>query len=74
VLGLRPSAVEELPAALLGHPRAVWAAVEAAAYDPRRDAGTEILNLGGIAGYSVALADAVGGVLGRRGVPRRPRR
>jgi arginase len=80
VLGLRPSGVEDLPAALLAaglldHPGAVRAVpavrairgdrVEAPAYDPRRDADTGILNAGSIARYSVTLADAVGGVLDR---------
>lgn len=69
VLGLRPSGVQDLPAALLDaglldHPGAVHAGrVEAPAYDPRRDPGTGILNPVGIARYSVRLADAVGAVL-----------
>ncbi|MFC4466767.1 arginase family protein [Streptomyces xiangluensis] len=46
-----------------------WGRVEAAAYDPRRDANTGVLNPVGIARYSVALADAVGGVLDRGGFP-----
>ncbi|NUK36396.1 arginase family protein [Streptomyces lunaelactis] len=71
VLGLRPSGVEDLPGALLGagllgRLGAVAAGrVEAPAYDPGRDAGTGILNPGGIAEYSIRLADAVGGVLDR---------
>ncbi|MFD9517145.1 arginase family protein [Streptomyces sp. NPDC059979] len=69
VLGLRPSGVQDLPAALLAaglpdHPGVVRAGrVEAPAYDPRRDPGTGILNPVGIARYSVRLADAVGAVL-----------
>lgn len=69
VLGLRPSGVQDLPAALLGaglmdHPGLVRAGrVEAPEYDPRRDPGTGILNPVGIARYSVLLADAVGAVL-----------
>ncbi|MFG2030182.1 arginase family protein [Streptomyces sp. NPDC048825] len=46
-----------------------WGRVEAAAYDPRRDADTGVLNPVGIARHSVALADAVGGVLDRGGFP-----
>ncbi|MFF3243253.1 arginase family protein [Streptomyces sp. NPDC002870] len=71
VLGLRPSGVEELPAALVGaglvdRLGAVRVGrVEAAAYDPERDPETGVLNPGGIADYSVRLADAVGGVLDR---------
>ncbi|GKQ40564.1 arginase family protein [Streptomyces sp. A012304] len=75
VLGLRPSGVQDLPAALLeaGLPDLPGAAragrVEAPAYDPRRDEATGILNPVGIARYSVALADAVGGVLDRGRFP-----
>ncbi|MFD8411467.1 MULTISPECIES: arginase family protein [unclassified Streptomyces] len=69
VLGLRPSGVEDLPAALIGaglldRPGALRAGrVEPPAYDPARDPGTGILNPAGIARYSVALADAVGRAL-----------
>ncbi|MFD3698320.1 arginase family protein [Streptomyces sp. NPDC058646] len=69
VLGLRPSGVQDLPAALLDaglldHPGAVRAGrVEPPAYDPRRDPGTGILNPVAIARYSVRLADAVGAAL-----------
>ncbi|WP_053694628.1 arginase family protein [Streptomyces sp. WM6372] len=75
VLGLRPSGVQDLPAALLGaglagRLGAVRAGrVEAPAYDPVRDEATGILNPDGIARYSVDLADAVGGVLDRGGFP-----
>ncbi|WP_435282660.1 arginase family protein [Streptomyces koelreuteriae] len=69
VLGLRPTGVEELPAALLGAGLAEGLGavragrVEPPAYDPERDPDTGVLNPGGIAGYSVALADAVSAVL-----------
>lgn len=71
VLGLRPSGVEDLPAALLDAglldslPAVRTDRVEAPAYDPRRDGDTGILNPSSIAQYSVSLADAVGGVLDR---------
>ncbi|MBT2389918.1 arginase family protein [Streptomyces sp. ISL-1] len=71
VLGLRPSGVEGLAAALLGaglgdRLGAVRAGrVEAPAYDPARDPESGVLNPGGIADYSVRLADAVGGVIDR---------
>jgi arginase len=69
VLGLRPSGVQDLPTALLraGLPDAVGAVragrVEPPAYDPVRDAGTDVLNPHAIARYSTILADAVGAVL-----------
>ncbi|MEU5389925.1 arginase family protein [Streptomyces tibetensis] len=69
VLGLRPTGVEDLPAALLGAGLAeglgaVHAGrVEPPPYAPERDPDTGVLNAGGIATYSVALAGAVGGVL-----------
>lgn len=69
VLGLRPTGVEELPAALLdaGLAEGLGAVragrVEPPVYDPRRDPDTGVLNPAGIAAYSLALADAVGGVL-----------
>jgi arginase len=75
VLGLRPSGVEELPEALLGagfleRVGAVRAGrVEPPPYETERDPDTGVLNPGGIARYSVALADAVGGVLDRGGFP-----
>ncbi|MGW3625078.1 arginase family protein [Streptomyces sp. NPDC000880] len=71
VLGLRPSGVEELPAALVGAGLADRLGavrvgrVEAPVYDPGRDRETGVLNPGGIADYSVRLADAVGGVIDR---------
>jgi arginase len=75
VLGLRPTGVEELPRALLGAGlaeglEAVRAGrVEPPAYDARRDPDTGVLNPDGIAAYSVALAGAVGGVLGHGRFP-----
>ncbi|MGI5199722.1 arginase family protein [Streptomyces sp. CA-288835] len=75
VFGLRPSGVQDLPEALREaglHDRlgaAVAGRVESAAYDPKRDADTGVLNPVGIARYSVELADAVGGVLDRGGFP-----
>ncbi|MFI6106693.1 arginase family protein [Streptomyces sp. NPDC051310] len=75
VLGLRPSGVQDLPAALfaaglqdrLGAVRA--GRVAAPAYDPERDEATGILNPAGIARCSARLADVVGGVLDRGGFP-----
>lgn len=69
VLGLRPSGVEDLPTALLDAglldrlPVVRAGRVDAPPYDPVRDVASGILNPGGIAQYSVRLADAVGGVL-----------
>ncbi|RST10566.1 arginase family protein [Streptomyces sp. WAC05374] len=69
VLGLRPSGVQDLPAALLGAglPRRLGAVragrVDPPAYDPARDAGTGVLNPYALARYSAALADTVGDVL-----------
>ncbi|MFF5367356.1 arginase family protein [Streptomyces sp. NPDC013187] len=69
VLGLRPTGVEDLPAALLGAGLAeglgaVHAGrVEPPPYDWERDPGTGVLNPGGIAAYSAALAGAVGDLL-----------
>ncbi|MFJ4814841.1 arginase family protein [Streptomyces sp. NPDC088801] len=75
VLGLRPTGVEELAAALqgaglaqgLGAVRA--GRVEPPPYEPERDPATGLLNPGGIAAYSGALADAVGGILDRGRFP-----
>ncbi|MFI8191221.1 arginase family protein [Streptomyces sp. NPDC085946] len=69
VLGLRPTGVEELPEALLGAGLAAGLGtvragrVEPPPYDPERDPGTGVLNPDGIAAHSLALADAVGGVI-----------
>ena len=75
VLGLRPSGVQDLPAALLGAglrdlPGAVAAGrVDAPPYDPRRDPETGVLNPHGIVRYAVSLADVVGAVLARGSFP-----
>ncbi|MGW7054263.1 arginase family protein [Streptomyces sp. NPDC054887] len=75
VLGLRPSGVQDAPAALLGaglraRIAAVWEGrVDPPAYDPVRDPRTGVLNAAGIARYSVELADRVGAVLGRGRFP-----
>jgi arginase len=69
VLGLFPQGVETLPDALLaaglaerlGTRRPVR--VPPPPYDPRRDPETLLLNPRGIAGYAIALADAVGAVV-----------
>ena len=76
VLGLFPKGVETLPNALvaagiverLGATRA--GRLEPPAYRPQRDPDTQLLNPRAIAGYSVALADAVGDLVdaGRRPV------
>ncbi|MFJ7338090.1 arginase family protein [Streptomyces sp. NPDC101110] len=69
VLGLRPTGVQDLPEALLGAGLAEGLGavragrVEPPPYNPERDPDTGVLNAGGIAAYSVALADAVGEVL-----------
>jgi len=71
VLGLRPSGVQDLPAALLDAglkdlPRAVAGGrVDPPAYEESRDPETGVLNPNGIAQYSVRLADAVGAALAR---------
>lgn len=75
VLGLRPTGVEELPAALLGAGlrqrlgAADGGTVDPPAYDPGRDGDTRVRNPHGIAEYSVRLADAVSGVLDRGAFP-----
>jgi arginase len=75
VLGLFPKGVETLPEALLaaglaerlGARRA--GRVEPPPYEPERDPETMLLNSRGIIEYSVALADAVGAVVGRGEFP-----
>lgn len=75
VLGLFPKGVERLPEALLGAGLADRlearraGRVEPPPYDPQRDPETLLLNPAGIAAYSIALADAVGLVLGAGEVP-----
>lgn len=69
VLGLFPGGVETLPDSLIGAGLATRLAarragrVEPPAYDYRRDPETQLLNPGGIARYSVALADAIQPIL-----------
>jgi arginase len=71
ILGLRPSGVEDLPRALehagllerLGVADVVR--VPPLPYDDRRDPATGFLNPGGLAEYTVRLADEVGRVLDR---------
>jgi arginase len=69
VLGLRPTGVERLPAALLaaGLDARLQARrsrrVEPPPYDDRRDSETLMLNPQGIADYTPKLADAIGEVL-----------
>lgn len=69
ILGLKPSGVDGLPAALLGHGLAEGLQARRAArlavppYDPQRDAETLTLNAQAIAAWSPKLADAVGQVI-----------
>ncbi|MFF8831007.1 arginase family protein [Streptomyces sp. NPDC015131] len=69
VLGLRPSGVQDLPAALLGAGLLDRLGADHAGrvdpppYDPRRDPDTGVLNPDAIARYSTDLADRVGAVL-----------
>ena len=69
ILGLKPTGVDRLPAALLGHGLAdrlgarLAGRVAPLPYDPARDGDTGTLNADGIARFSLALADAVGGAL-----------
>lgn len=76
ILGLKPTGVDRLPAALLQHgladqlqARRAGRVVPAAAYDTRRDPQTLTLNARGIAEYSVQLADAVTDVVERDEFP-----
>jgi arginase len=74
-LGLRPTGVQDLPAALLraGLAERLGAVtgrrVDAPPYDRGWDRETGVLNPHGIARYSVRLADAVGEVLARGAFP-----
>lgn len=69
VLGLRPTGVERLPAALLEAGLATLVGARRAGavippeYDPDRDPATGMLNSAAIAAYSNGIADVVGGVL-----------
>lgn len=75
VLGLRPTGVEELPAAILAAGLAErlrarrGGRVEPPAYEFGRDADTGMLNLRGLAAYTPALADAVSEVLSAGAFP-----
>ncbi len=76
ILGLRPTGVECLPEALLQagllerlRARHAGRVVPETPYDAARDPATLTLNANGIASYSLALADAVGGVLDRGEFP-----
>ena len=76
ILGLKPTGVDRLPAALLQHgladelqARRAARVVPAAAYDTELDRDTLTLNARGIAEYSVRLADAVTEVVGRGEFP-----
>lgn len=75
-LGLRPSGVERLPTALrraglvsrLGA-RNAGRVEPAAAYDPKRDPRTGLLNGPGVRDTAVALAESVAAVVGRQETP-----
>ncbi|MER7665339.1 arginase family protein [Streptomyces sp. NPDC096193] len=75
VLGLRPSGVEDLPAALIGAGLAErlgavhGGRVEAPAYVATRDPVSGVLNAAAIARYSGELADVVAGVLDQGDFP-----
>jgi arginase len=75
VLGLRPTGVEHLPAALeaagIGATLGAEFAdtVQPPAYDPRRDPETGVLNLAGLVDFSPRLADAIGRELERGAFP-----
>jgi arginase len=74
-LGLRAEGVETLPEALLAAGLAErlgavrGARVTAPAFEPEIDAQTGMLNAGAVGDYARWLADAVGAVLDRGGVP-----
>jgi arginase len=76
ILGLRPTGVEMLPEALIRaglidrlRARHAGRVEPEAAYEATRDPATLTLNARGIASYSRALADAVGGVIDRGEFP-----
>lgn len=75
VLGLFPRGVETLPRALLSAGLADRlearhaGRVDPPQYDGERDRATLLLNPHGIADYSIALADAVSGLLDRKAFP-----
>ena len=74
-LGLKPDSVEHLAGALLdaGLARRLdarrHARLAVPPYDPRRDPDTGILNAARIRDFSIMLADIVGPVVARGGVP-----
>jgi arginase len=76
ILGLKPTGVDRLPAALLQHgladqlhARHAGRVAPSTAYDTTRDPQTLTLNARGIAEYSVQLADAVEDIIGRGEFP-----
>src|SRR5215212_10255621 len=75
VLGLKPTGVDRLPAALLGNGLAsrlgarVAARLAPPAYHAARPADTGTLNADGIARFSIALADSVEAVVAGGEVP-----
>lgn len=75
ILGLKPSGVEDLPGALLGHGLARnldarhAGRVETPPYDARRDPETLTLNARAIAAWTPRLADAVEAVIDRGEFP-----
>ena len=76
ILGLKPTGVDRLPAALLQHgladelrARRAGRVVPAVEYSTERDSQTQTLNARGIAEYSVRLADAVGDIVDRGEFP-----
>jgi arginase len=75
ILGLRPTGVEDLPAALeaaglrAGLNAEHAGRVEPPPYDPERDSETLLLNPGGLRTYALELAEAVSRVLRRERFP-----
>src|ERR1700752_1464538 len=76
ILGLKPTGVDRLPAALLQHgladelhARRAGRVAPQAGYDTERDPATLTLNARGIAEYSVQLANTVADIIGRYEFP-----
>jgi arginase len=75
ILGLAPTGVDQLPAALLAHGLADQiqarraGRLETPPYDPRRDPETRVLNAHAIAAWTPRLADAVEAVIDRGEFP-----